>query len=254
VGTSSWLSCHVPFKRTDIFSNITSLPSGIPGRYWSATEQDVAGKAMSWLIEAILWADDEVSGPPPADALERVNVLAARAAPGAGGLFFTPWLNGERTPVDDHWIRGGWLNASLTTGRAELARSVFEGVALNSRWMLQAVEKFIKQPVGPIAFVGGGAQSDLWCQIHADVLGRPVRQVADPILANVRGAGIAAAVAMGWTTWDKVPSMVEHKAVYEPTSSNRATYDLLFESFTRTYKGTRRMYASLNQRLEAAHS
>src|SRR5262249_31362605 len=51
IGTSSWLSCHVPFKKTDIFSNITSLPSGIPGRYWVATEQDTAGKCLTWLLD-----------------------------------------------------------------------------------------------------------------------------------------------------------------------------------------------------------
>ena len=43
VGTSAWLSCHVPFKRTDIVHNIASLPSVVPGTYWVATVQDVAG-------------------------------------------------------------------------------------------------------------------------------------------------------------------------------------------------------------------
>ncbi len=246
VGTSSWLSCHVPFKRTDIRSSITSLPSGIPGRWWSATEQDVAGKAMSWLIEQVLWPDDELGGPPPPDALDRVNAIAARTAPGSGGVFFMPWLNGERTPVDDHWIRGGWLNASLTTDRAALVRSVFEGVALNSRWMLQAVERFLRSDLDHIAFVGGGARSDLWCQIHADVLGRPIGQVADPVLANVRGAGLMAAVALGHLRWEDIPGRIEVRATYEPDPATRATYDRLFQSFTRTYKGTKGMYAKLN--------
>ncbi len=250
IGTSSWLSCHVPFKRTDILRNVTSLPSGIPGRYWSATEQDVAGKAMSWLIEQMLWADDEVGGAPPPDALERVNQLAARAPAGAGGLFFMPWLNGERTPVDDRWIRGGWLNASLHTDRAALVRSVFEGVALNSRWMLQAVERFVRQDLEQISFVGGGAQSELWCQIHADVLGRTIVQVEDPVMANVRGAGMMAAVALGHLTWDDVASRTAVRATYEPNRQNAATYNLLFDSFTKTYKGTKRMYAGLNRVLQ----
>ena len=81
----------------------------------------------------------------PRPALERLNALAASAPPGCHGVVFTPWLNGERTPVDDPTVRGGWFNVSLSTTRADLARSVFEGIALNARWMLDAVERFTRR-------------------------------------------------------------------------------------------------------------
>ena len=110
---------------------------------------------------------------------------------------FTPWLNGERSPVDDHTIRAGFHNLSLSTTRAELVRAVFEGVAFNSRWLLGAVERFVGRPFESMAFVGGGANSDVWAQIHADVTGRTIRQMADPVLANVRGAGMLALLALG---------------------------------------------------------
>src|SRR3954454_12415815 len=80
IGTSSWVSCHVPFKKTDILSNITSLPSGIPERYWVATEQDTAGKCITWLIDNLLYPDDALgSGAVPDDVLDRLNTLAAGA-------------------------------------------------------------------------------------------------------------------------------------------------------------------------------
>ena len=114
IGTSSWLSCHVPFKKTDILSNITSLPSGIPGRYWVATEQDTAGKCLTWLLDNVLYPDDALAvGARPDDVFDRVNQLAGGAAPGSGNVIFLPWLNGERTPVDNHHLRGGWFNVSL---------------------------------------------------------------------------------------------------------------------------------------------
>ena len=116
--------------------------------------------------------------------------MAAGVAPGARGVLFTPWLNGERSPVDDHTIRGGFHNISLSSTRADMVRAVFEGVAFNSAWLLGAVEKFSKKRFDSLAFVGGGANSDLWAQIHADVMGRTIRQIADPVLANVRGAGL----------------------------------------------------------------
>ena len=258
IGTSSWLSCHVPFKKTDILSNITSLPSGIPGRYWVATEQDTAGKCLTWLIDDILYPDDALSAGPagdeltiagrPDDVFERIEVLVASCAPGSGNVIFLPWLNGERTPVDNHHLRGGWFNASLSTGRAELTRSVLEGVALNTRWMNQATEKFTKRRFEHLNFVGGGARSDAWCQILADVLDRPIRQLADPVLANARGAAFSASVALGHLRFEDVPSRVEVARTYHPDPATRATYDRLFETFVDFYKKNKGLYAKLNRR------
>ncbi len=253
IGTSSWLSCHVPTKKTDIFSNITALPSGIPGRYWVATEQDTAGKCLSWLIDNVLYpADSLESGTPPDDVFDRLNGLAADAPAGCDNVMFLPWLNGERTPVDNHYLRGGWFNASLSTQRSHLVRAVFEGVAFNTRWMNEAAEKFTKRRFAHLNFVGGGAQSSLWCQILADVLDRPIRQVADPILANVRGAGLSAAVALGELEWGDIPSRIKITQTFQPDPDQRDTYDQLFATFTSLYKKNKGIYASLN-RLSAVH-
>jgi xylulokinase len=244
IGTSSWLSCHVPFKKTDILSNITSLPSGIPGRYWVATEQDTAGKCLSWLVDNVLHPD----GDAPAEVYDQLNEVAATAPAGSGNLIFLPWLNGERTPVDNHHLRGGWYNASMATGQADMVRAVFEGVALNTRWMHEAAEKFTRRRFEHLNFVGGGARSPLWCQILADVLDRPIRQVADPILANVRGAGLSAAVALGHLRWDDIPARVTITETFEPNGANRPTYDRLFDAFVDVYKKNKGIYARLNRR------
>ena len=113
--------------------------------------------------------------------------MASQSPPGSGGVIFTPWLYGERTPVEDRFVRGGFHNLSLSASRDDLVRAVFEGVALNTRWLLGAVERFTRRRLEPIRFIGGGARSDVWCQIFADVLGRPIEQVADPVNANARG-------------------------------------------------------------------
>ncbi len=245
VGTSSWLSCHVPYKRTDLRSNITSLPSGIPGRYWVATEQDVAGKALAWLIDQVLYPDDGLGGPAPDDVYARLEAVAAGVPAGANGVLFTPWLNGERTPVDDHTIRAGFHRLQLETTRADLVRAVYEGVALNTRWMLEAAERFTKQTFPHLTFVGGGARTALWCQIMADVLDRPVRRPADPVLANVRGAGLAAHVALGNLGWDEVADTVAIADTFQPDPTTRAVHDRHFAAFVDIYKKNKAIHASL---------
>ena len=249
IGTSSWLTCHVPFKKTDIINSITSLPSAIPGRYLVASEQESAGICLTSLRDNIFFADDGLSvGAAPADALEAFNRLAGDIAAGSDKLIFTPWLNGERTPVEDHLVRGGFFNQSLNTTRAHLIRAVFEGVAYNTRWMHQYVEQFVKKRLDGINFVGGGASSDLWCQIHADVLHRTIRQIKEPGLANVRGAAFLASVALGYITFDDIPERVAITRTYQPNPDNRRIYDELFAEFLNIYKSNRRTYARLNTR------
>jgi len=245
IGTSSWISCHVPFKKTDIPTNIASIPSGLPGKYLVADEHETGGACLTWLRDNVL-GDPDLSPPVAPPDLARLNELAAAVAPGAGGVIFTPWLNGERSPVDDHTIRAGFHNLSLSSTRAEMVRSVFEGVAFNSRWLLGAVERFTKHPFGSLAFVGGGASSALWAQIHADVMGRRVRTVADPVLANVRGAGFITLLALGRVRLAEVPSLVAVDREYRPDPDTAPVYDQMAEEFVNLYKRTKGIHKRLN--------
>ena len=148
VGTSGWLICHVPFKKTDIFHNLAALPSAIPGRYILTNEQESAGGCLQYLRNIILFPQDELStGERPANTYQLLDQMAERTPAGSGKLIFTPWLYGERAPVDDHLVRGGFYNQSLSTTRADMVRAVFEGVAYNSRWLLKYIEQFNKRPV-----------------------------------------------------------------------------------------------------------
>jgi xylulokinase len=215
---------------------MASLPSGIPGRYLLVNEQESAGVCLQVLKDNILHVE----------GYDELFAAAAEAPPGSNGLIFLPWLNGERTPVDDHLIRGGFANLSLGTNRGHMVRAVLEGVAYNAHWLRTYVERFIKRPLGPVNMIGGGARSDLWCQINADVLDRPIRRVEDPMFAGARGAAFQAAVALGLQSWDRVPDLVAIDRTFEPDPANRAVYDRGFGAFVDLYKGTRKIHARLN--------
>src|SRR5690606_10043141 len=144
-------------------------------------------------------------------------------------------------------VRAGFHNLSLTTTPDELIRSVFEGTAYNSRWLLEAVEHFIGRQLPTLAFIGGGARSALWSQIHADVLQRTIRQVADPQQANVRRAAFIAVVALGLLGTAGLPPRVPIAAEYEPDPRNEGIYDELYETFTGIYARTKDLYHRLNR-------
>ena len=96
-----------------------------------------------------------------------LDALVEAYEPGADDLLFLPWMNGEYAPVDDPWARGGFVNLSLSHETGHLIRAVYEGVALNARWALGKVERLLGGPAPALNFSGGGATSEVWCQILA---------------------------------------------------------------------------------------
>jgi xylulokinase len=154
---------------------------------------------------------------------------------GAGGVMFTPWLNGERSPVDDRTLRAAFLNISMTTERAHLVRAVLEGVAFNARWLLDSVERFIKRPMTTLRILGGGAASDLWCQIHADILDRRIERVAAPMYANLRGAALFASMSLENIDLAGASARVLVDATFDPDPQARKVYAPMYSEYRRLY-------------------
>jgi xylulokinase len=238
ISTTSWISCPVPFKKTDVLHQIATVP-GLGGQsYVIANNHDTSGLCLQWLRDNVLEGAD----------FDALNDLGAGAAPGSGDVIFTPWLTGERSPIDDRNARGGFHNVSLSTTKADMVRAVMEGVAYNDQWLHASVEKFAKRKLDNIRIIGGGAQSDLWCQIHADVMDRTIERVAEPWYANLKGAAIFAGLALGELRRDEVHGLVEVDRVFTPDPSTRETYDRLYAEFPGLYKGQKAMFRRLNRR------
>lgn len=247
IGTSAWMTCHMPFKKTDVIHSLASLPSAIPGRYLLTNEQECAGVNLQYLRDNMFFHNDELTTSKPDNAYKVFDQIAARTPAGSGGLLFTPWLYGERTPIEDRFVRGGFFNLSLHTNREHMVRAVFEGVAYNARWLLKYIEQFIGKQVNSINMVGGGAKSDIWCQIHADVLNRPIHQMKDPIEVNVRGAAMLAAASLGYIRYDDIASRAPVAKTYAPNPDHQKVYNGLFREFLAVYENNKKMYARLNR-------
>lgn len=239
ISTTSWIGLPVPFKRTDVLRSIATVPGVGSARYLVANNQETAGRCLQWLRDSVF--DGALS-------YDELIAAAAVAPPASRGLIFTPWLAGERSPVDDRNARGGFHNLSVDHERGDLVRAVLEGVACNSRWLLSAVERFAKRRLEPIRLIGTGATADLWGQIVADVLDRRVERVADPGNTNLRGQALVAGMALGAVREDAVRELVVVDRVFEPQRDHRAVYDRCFDEFRRLYRSQRKMFARLNGR------
>jgi len=246
LGTSSWLGAHLPFMKTDVRHKIAAVPCAVEGRYLALALQSTAGANLSFLRDRILFHPDELATDEEHPALyETLNHIAARVPPGARGLIYTPWLQGERTPVDDPCLRAGLLNLSLEHSREDIFRAILEGVALNTRWMLEPFARLLGRAAGAITAVGGGAQSEVWCQIIADVTGRAIRQPESPIQANAIGAAFIAGVGIGALRFADLAALRRIRRTYEPVRALNGLYGDKFEAF----KEVRTRLAPLYQRL-----
>jgi len=251
IGTSSWMAAHVPFKKTDVVSSLASIPCAVPGRYLLTALQATAGGNLTFLRDNVIYHKDELLQEADVpDIFKVLDQIAERVPPGANGVIYTPWIWGERAPVEDRALRAGLYNLSLNNTREDIIRAFLEGVAFNTRWLLSPVEKFLGRSVGSIHIVGGGAQSDVWCQIFADVLHVDIKQVADPIYANARGAAWIGAVGMGEISFNDIPRLITFKKIYAPRAEHRATYDESFAVFRLIYQQMKRVYHRMNSRTQ----
>jgi xylulokinase len=229
MGTTGVLTAHHPVRHIDGDRFIVTMPSALEDRYYVVAEAGLGGKILeSALNEAT--GGDVVDGP-PAEIFEDAFRLAAESTSGSGGVLFLPWVFGALAPAPDPRHRGAFVGISLGTTRADLVRSVLEGTALQMRWLTDAVAEVLAVPFETIRFVGGGASSDLWAAIMADVLGRSIEQLANPRHANARGAGLMAFISTGQLTIDEVAKLVPVRARYEPNPSTREMWNERLQVF-----------------------
>ncbi len=224
ISTTSWISCAVPFKKTDALHSIATIPGLARGSSLLADNHEAAGSSLAWARGLMAPA-----------SFEELTALAATSPPGAGGVTFSPWLAGMRSPVDDRTARAGWHGMSLATTRGDLIRALMEGVALQSSWLLRYVDKFTGRRLDGLRILGGGAISDLWCQMHADALGRRIERVAEPMTAQLRGAGLVAGLAIGAIDRTQIPELVPVDRVFTPDPANRELYSRLAAALPKRY-------------------
>jgi xylulokinase len=202
------------------------------GVYVHAGPTQAAGDAVRWWAHAGGRTLDEVF---------------AAAAHGVPGVVFTPYLSGERAPLWDADVRGGFLGLSATTTQADLARAVLTGVAMSARHVLEGVEQACGAPLDTVAFVGGGARSDLWAQLHADVLNRPIerlRVVDTAVLAAALLGAVGAGIQPDIGT--AAAGAVTTERVFTP-ASDASTLAPLYQAYRASYAGLRETHALLKE-------
>jgi xylulokinase len=195
-----------------------------------------------WLIQnpgfvsggSVRWYSELIGAPDPTQFVG----LAEAAPAGAGGVVFLPCLGGATAPVWDDRARGAFCGLTLAHDRTHLARAVLEGCAFAFRDITDRLVDMGIPEAEEVRVVGGGSRSGAWCQIKADVIGRPLRAVANQHATAV-GAAMLAGVAEGefGSLIEAADALVALGEIYEPQSELRSVYDEQFGRYRESFAG-----------------
>ncbi|MDO5449246.1 MAG: FGGY-family carbohydrate kinase, partial [Clostridia bacterium] len=222
-------------------------------------EHETSGKCLEWVknhlaldeIGIYLEKKDVTESPENIEEAytslyDYLSKVMKETPAGSNGVIFTPWLHGNRCPFEDPNAAGMFFNINIDTGKRDLIRAVIEGVCYQNRWMYEQQKKKVDVS-DTVRFVGGGALSDVTCQILADVIGCTVETVASP--QNVGAVGAAAIIGVGIgaiDSLDKVKDFIPAVKTFKPNPENKAVYDRNFEVFKTLYKNNKAAFKALN--------
>jgi xylulokinase len=245
LGISGWVG--VVTKRTPKGKcGAATIQSADPTKTFLFAETETAGGCIQWIADQFYRAGKKDPSVPNVYALMDDEVAKIQA--GSNFLLFTPWLCGERAPIDDCYVRATFLNLSAEHTREDMLRAVYEGVAYNIRWIVEIVEREFKFPLPSLRVIGGGAKGRPWMQILADVTGRKIESVCEPQEAGAVGAALVAAVGMGlYPDFESLREVVRVDKTYEPQPANLQIYDSLFHHYQNVYGNLRGFYRELNK-------
>lgn len=240
LGGTSWVAVVTDRYVPDPAGRVSVFCGLEPGRWVTYGTVQSAGSSVDWFQSAIGVGTDCGN-----DAFATLEQLAASAAPGCDGLFFLPYLAGERSPIWDARARGVYFGLTAAHSRAELARAVLEGVAFALRSNLAVLEDLGHVP-GSVRVLGGGMRSALWRQIFAGVYGRPLRPMARLLEATSCGAAMAAAVAIGL-----FPDCTAAAAYFAPEGEEEMPDPTLCAVYARAFAFFQTLYPALAERFAA---
>jgi xylulokinase len=196
----------------------------VPGLFYALGAINSCATGHKWLAEMLLGEEGR--------EFSDLDLQAQAVPPGSEGLMFHPYLMGERAPYWDPALRASFVGLTIRHGRGHVVRAFYEGVAMALRDAAQPLRD-AGLHIGPAALIGGGARSDLWAQIIADVFDLPIRR---PLHGDASfGTALLAAVGSGAfaNEVEAARQCVRFGPEVQPSPAGVALFDKRFERYRR---------------------
>jgi xylulokinase len=234
LGTSGWIACVSAdtLEKPGVF-NLAAMQKGL---YINVVPFLNAGNVHRWISE-ILASDADFDR-----RYKYIDDLLNLSEAGSNGVLFLPYIAGERFPVMDTAVKGGFVGIMPETTKQDLARSVLEGVAFSVRQGLEAIGR---TPLS-ISLIGGGARVPAWCGILADVLGHDINvcEGAEYLPSAATAGAVLAGQGRisGYAPYIDSLLKAGENVRYTPVSENVRRYNRQYASYLKLYPAFRLIY------------
>ncbi|RXJ02045.1 gluconate kinase [Anaerobacillus alkaliphilus] len=243
VGTSGAIRQMASNPRTDELQEIFCY-AVTADRWIMGGPTNNGGIVFQWLRDVLGQKEIELATTQGGNAYDLLTKLASSVTPGANGLLFLPFLNGERAPYWDANARGTLIGLTLSHKKEHMIRAGLEGVVYSLYSVGEALERLAGEPVQLFAS-GGFARSPLWLQIVADIFGHPV-QVPESHQSSAWGAAWFALLAVGEaSSLEGIKESIPMKQTFEPNQQSNKVYRELYVTYRELYMALKPHFHSL---------
>jgi xylulokinase len=220
-----------PHRETLTYSHV------VPGLWYTVTATNSAAACQRWYRDTFCV---------PGTHYDELDEAAAGSPPGSNGVFFHPYLQGERSPYWDANLRGSFTGLSMANARGDFSRALLEGVAYSLRDCYRTIEK-MGLPVREFILIGGGAHSPLWSGIVCDVFNVPVKcpSCCDASFGSALIAGVGTGVFENETA--AVQQCLKFDRKLAPSPERARFYAKQFAHYRRIHDALATCYSSLNE-------
>ena len=231
---------------------VVTKPCAIDGMPWVFDAPiQTSGAALKWFIETMAAEEREYAEAHDLNIYTYLNELALQSEPGAGGLFFFPYLLGERAPIWNEYARGMFIGMGMNMKRSDLIRSVFEGTAYALRHVMETVKE-AGAKANVLRICGGGAKSRTWSQIKASMLKMPVylldEKSGDVPVGDALIVGHKVGVFLDLTK--AAENIVKVNEIIQPVDKWVEVYDKLYPYYVDMYESLDRDLKSLKNTVD----
>lgn len=233
IGSSARI-CYIS-DQLPLNHKLLTTRSPYKGLYTIIQSTDNAGVSLRWFRDVFGRAIESDARTRGWSIYDYMDYMAAQVYPGSGGLIYLPYLNGEKAPIWNSKAKGVFFGISLDTTYATFIRAIMEGVAFSIKHCLEEFPKS-NPSNAPIPIGGGGAQSQIWCQIISDVLNLPVIQLKTSETETLGDMIIAAqSVGIKEITNEYGKELASHGALIVPNIDNAKLYNRQYQKYKNIY-------------------
>ena len=245
MGTSGVIFAHTPELGFDPLGRLQRFCHAVPGEFCAFGVVLSAGGSLRWLRDEIALIETAAAPARGVDPYQIICEEAGMAKPGCEGLFFLPYLTGERTPHFDPHARGGWIGLTVRHGREEMFRSVLEGATFAMRDSLELIRE-IGGSIGQIRLSGGGARDRLWKQIQADIYGQDVVTI-NASEGPAFGVALLAQVGTGGfaTVAEACDATIQVVQTTKVDAAAKAVYERAYPIYRKLYQNLRETFREM---------